>query len=258
MRLYLKYFSIHLRSAMEYKTSFFLTVIGQFITSFTMLFAVYFLMMRFHKVEGFTLEEVLLCFAIMQLSLTMAEIFARGFDLFPSIIGNGEFDRILVRPRNEILQVLGSKVEFSRLGRLLQAVLVYAYALPNCGVDWTPSRVVTLILMNLCGSLVFMAMFVIYASVCFFTIQGLETLNILIYGGREFGQYPFSIYGKWVLRFVTYVFPLALVQYYPLLYLTGRSDSTFYIFVPVLALLFWIPSLILWKIGRRHYQSTGS
>ncbi|MGI5957821.1 MAG: ABC transporter permease [Massiliimalia sp.] len=258
MKLYWKYFSIHLRSVMQYKTSFLLTVLGQFFTSFTMLFGVYFLMSRFHQVEGFSLAEVLLCFAIMQLSLTVAEVFARGFDLFPMMLGNGEFDRILVRPRNVILQVLGSKMEFSRLGRLIQAILVYAYAIPNCGVHWTLLKVLTLILMNVCGSLVFVAMFVIYASVCFFTIQGLETLNILIYGGREFGQYPFSIYGKWVLRFVTYVFPLALVQYYPLLYITGRSDSLFFVFVPVLALLFWIPSLMLWKIGTKHYQSTGS
>ena len=50
MRLYLKYFSIHLRSAMQYKTSFFLTVLGQFLVSFSMFLGIYFMFSRFHTV----------------------------------------------------------------------------------------------------------------------------------------------------------------------------------------------------------------
>lgn len=56
MRLYLKYFSIHLRSAMQYKTSFFLTVLGQFLVSFSMFLGIYFMFSRFHTVEGFSLS----------------------------------------------------------------------------------------------------------------------------------------------------------------------------------------------------------
>ena len=59
----------------------------------------------------------------------LAEAFARGFDSFASIIGNGVFDRIMVRPRSLILQVLGQRIEFTRIGRMLQAVIMFAYGL---------------------------------------------------------------------------------------------------------------------------------
>lgn len=83
-------------------------------------------------------------------------------------------------------------------------------------------------------------------------------INILTDGGREFGKYPLSVYGKGILKFFTYAVPHALFQYYPLLYLTDRSDSKLYMLLPLLALGFLIPCLIIWKIGVRHYRSTGS
>lgn len=141
MRLYLKYFSIHLRSAMQYKTSFFLTVLGQFLVSFSMFLGIYFMFSRFHTVEGFSYQEVLLCFAIVLMAFSLAECFARGFDAFPSMLGNGQFDRILVRPRGAVFQVLASKMELTRLGRLLQAVLVFAYVIPASGIVWRWDRI---------------------------------------------------------------------------------------------------------------------
>jgi penicillin-binding protein 2 len=54
--------------------------------------------------------------------------------------------------------VLASKIELSRAGRLLQALLVFAYALPRSGVAWTPARAGVLALMVLCGA-VFAAFF---------------------------------------------------------------------------------------------------
>ena len=258
MKLYFKYFSIHLRSAMEYKASFFMTLTGQFLLSFTGFLAVWFLMDRFHEVEGFTFGEVLLCYSIVLLGYSVAECFFRGFDLFHQMIGNGEFDRILTRPRNEIFQVLASKIEFTRIGKFLQAVLVICYALPTSNVTWNGKNIVTLILMVLGTFLVFACLFILYACFSFFTIEGLEFMNIFTNGGCGFGQYPFSVYGKQILWFFTFVIPLALCQYYPLLSLLGREIHSFDRFLPLCSILFLIPVLVFWKFGVRHYKSTGS
>jgi len=258
MKLYGKYISIHLKSQMQYKTSFFLTIIGQFLVSFSVLLGLFFMMSRFHSVDNFTLQEVLLGFAVILMAYSLAECFARGFDLFPQMISNGEFDRVLVRPRGIVFQILASKVEFTRLGRLTQAILVFCYAIPTSGVVWTGDKIVTLLLMIVCGMLVFFGLFLVYAAVAIFTIEGIEFMNVLTDGGREFGTYPYSIYGEGILKFLTYIIPLALIQYYPLLYLLGIEENPLYMFTPLPALLFLIPCYGLWRIGLRKYKSTGS
>jgi len=243
---------------MQYKSSFFMMAMGQFLVSFSAFLAVSFMFSRFDSVSGFTYTEVLLCFSIILTSFSLTECFVRGFDAFSSIISNGEFDRIMVRPRNEILQVLSSRIEFSRLGRLLQALAMFVYAIGASNIIWTFDKIAALILMLAGGIAVFSGMFIIYASLCFFTLEGLEFINIFTDGAREFGKYPFSIYGESILKFLTYVIPMALFQYYPFLYLVGKSNNTLYMFFPLLAMLFIIPCLVLWRFGIRHYKSTGS
>ena len=258
MGLYGKFFSMHLKSQMQYKTSFFLTLLANLCVPLVGIIGITFMMTRFHQVDGFTLQEVFLCFAVMLGAFSLAETLGRGFDTFPTMLGNGEFDRALVRPQPIIFMVLAMKIEFTRLGRLSTAVLVFIYALPASGVVWTWDKILTLVLMVVCGAVLFFGLFLIFAGFTFFTLEGLEFMNILTDGGREHGQYPFSIYGQGVLKFLTYVVPLALVQYYPLLYLLGREDSKFYMFTPVLALLFLIPAYGFFRFGLGRYKSTGS
>lgn len=258
MRLFCKYLKIHLKSQMQYRISFLLITMTQFIVAFSSLASVFFLMNRFHEVNGFTFQEVLLCFAAILMAFSLSECFARGFDRFNTVISNGTFDRIMVRPRNIILQVLGSQIEFSRLGRLVQAIIVFCYAIPSCGVVWTPDKILLLALMVLSGVVVFSGLFIIHAALCFFTTEGLEFISIFTDGGREIGSYPISIYGDAIMKIFTYVVPLSLVQYYPFLYLTDRSSNPWLFALPLIACLFLIPCLLLWRFGVRHYRSTGS
>lgn len=258
MKLYLRYLSIHARSLMQYKSSIFMTLVGQFIMSFTGYFTIWFMMSRYNEVQGFDFREVSLCYAIVLVAFSLSECFFRGFDTFPSVLGNGEFDRIMVRPRGLIFQVLSQKVDFSRLGRLIQAAIVFTWAIPASDVVWTADKIITLLLMIAGGVTVFSGLFIIFASLCFFTVEGLEFMNIFTDGGREFGRYPFAVYGDGVLRLLTFIVPLALFQYYPLLYLTGRSLSVFHMLTPLIGCLFLVPCLLLWRLGVRHFKSTGS
>lgn len=258
VRLYLHYVSINVRSAMQYKTSFFLTTFGQFMVSFQVFLGIYFMFLRFKSVKDFTYSEVLLCFSVMLLEFSLAEMFGRGFDSFSGMIRSGSFDQVLTRPRGEILQVLGSKFELTRIGRMIQAVIMFAYGITHCNVDWTILKVLTIFLMIVCGTAVFAGLFIIYAALCFFTLDGLEFMNIFTDGARETGKYPLGVYGKKLLLFTTVVIPYALVQYYPLLYVWGRTDKVWYAFLPLLALWFPLPCLALWRFGVHHYKSSGS
>jgi len=243
---------------MQYRASFVMSSLGQFLISFTALLGVYFMFSRFSSVNGFTLGEVLLCFAVVLADFSLAECFVRGFDTFSGIISNGEFDRIMVRPRNEILQILASRIEFSRIGRLLQAIAVFIYVVPASGITWSFDKIMTVVMMLIGGFFVYSGLFIVYAGLCFYTIEALEFMNIFTDGSREFGKYPFAIYGEGVLKFLTYIIPIALFQYYPFLYLIGRTDNPVYMFLPLVGMLFLIPCLVFWRIGVRHYKSTGS
>lgn len=257
MKLYLKFLSIHLRSAMTYRSSFFLSCLGHLLVTTNVFLSVVFLLERFDSIGGYTLPQLSLCYAVILAGTSLAECFARGLDAFGRILSQAQFDRIMLRPRSLLFQVLCQDMKPTMLARVLQAAVMLVWALGAGAVQWTPAKALTLALMILCGAGVFFGVFLINACVTFFTLEHLEALNIFMDGPREYGKYPFSIYGKPVLLILTFLVPLALVQHWPLQYLLDRGPW-WYGLLPLAALLFLIPCGLLWRLGVRHYRSTGS
>ena len=257
-KLYVRYISIQIRCMMQYRKSFIMTALGQFLASFNAFVGIHFLFRRFHSIAGYTYSDVLLCFSIVLMEFSLAECVARGFDSFSKLVRQGTFDRILTRPRNEILQVLGNNFELTRIGRMIQAVIVFAYGTSHADIDWSIFKLIVVFMTILCGTAVFCGIFLVNAALCFFTLEGLEVINIFTDGAREYGQYPIDVYGRRMTRLCTFVIPYALVQLYPLKYLTGRSDSILYALTPLAALLFLLPCYALWRFGVRKYKSSGS
>lgn len=258
LRLYIKYVSIILQSTMQYKISFVLTVIGRFLIAFSGLVGIYFLFGNFTEIKGYTYGDILLCFSIIQLSFYLAEVFGRGFGGFSGMVKRGEFDRILVRPRSPILQVVGSRFELGMLGPLFSSTIMLIMGIRHNNIEWTFMKILTLILMILGGMLLFLGLFIIGATICFFSIEDPGCMNVLTYGGKEHGKYPIDVYGKSLFQFCTYIVPYTLVQYYPLQYLIGKSDRWQYTFFPLGTILFVALCYGFWRIGVSRYTSCGS
>lgn len=258
MKLYWNLFLMNLKSQMQYRMSFFMTVLGQFLTAFASFFSLAFIFERIDAVDGFTYGQVFLCFAVVVSAFSVGELFGGGLAAFSRILGDGSFDRALVRPRPVLLQILVPNFDFTRLGLLVQAAVVLCWAVPASGVAWTVPKALALVLMIVCGAVVFFAMFLLKAACTFFTTESVQFLDIFTYGARQFGRYPFSVYGKQVLWVLTFVVPLALFQYYPLLYLVGRSSAAWLLLLPLAAALVLVPCLLLFRFGVKRYKSTGS
>ncbi len=258
--MFFRYLAILFKAQMQYRTSFWLLSLGQLLVPLSVFAGLYFLFERFGQLQGWEFFEAALCFAVIHMAFSLSECFVRGFDSFASLVVSGGFDRLLVRPRGTVLQVLGSRFEFTRVGRLLQSIIVLVWACTNLSIDWTIMKVLTLILMVVSGVFIFTGIFILTATLCFWTIQGLEVTNILTDGGREMAQYPLHIYERWVRRFFTFVIPFGCVNYLPLLYILDRTEGAAwpYALTPLAGFVFILPCLAVWHYGVRHYRSSGS
>jgi ABC-2 type transport system permease protein len=233
-------------------------LIGRFILAFNGFVAIFFLFTGFTQMKGYTYSDILLCFSVIQISFSIAECLGSGFKAFSGIIKQGEFDRILLRPCSPILQVLGTKFDLGRLGPILTAIITLIIGIRKSHIDWSFGRVLILLFMIMGGAILFIGLFMLGASFCFFSIEDAGIMNVLTYGAKEHGKYPIDIYGKGLMRFCTYVIPYTLIQYYPLQYLLGRSDRWQYVFYPFGTLIFLGLCYFIWIMGLRNYKSTGN
>lgn len=258
MKLYLNSLALHLKSELEYRMSFIISFLSQILIFFTYYFVIIALFSKFNNIKGFTLYEVLLCFSIIQFGFAFNEVFARGIDKFDKLIIEGGFDRLLLRPKNLILQVLCSDGDLVKVSRLIQAIIVLVIALINLKVEITFLKVICLILMLMASCVIFFGIFLLAASYCFMTVQGLEVRNVFTDGGKHMAQYPIGVFKKGFVFFFTFIIPYAFVNYYPLLYFIGRNDNIIYAFSPIVVFLYLIPCFIVFYMGVKKYEGSGS
>ena len=230
MKLYIKSLSMHLKSMLEYKASFIIAFLSQIMVFFSYYFIILSLFDKFDNIKGFTLYEVLLCFSIIQFGYAFCETFARGIDRFDRLIISGDFDRLLLRPKNIFIQVLSSDADFIKRSRLIQALIIMVISFINLNISLTPLKVITLLLMIISAIVIFFGIFLLAASFCFITIQGLEVRNVFTDGGKNLAQYPIGIFNKYFVIIFTFIIPYAFVNYYPLLFILGRLENKILIF----------------------------
>lgn len=256
--MYISNMLLQLKCQLEYKTSFILTFISQFGVFFTYYFIIIALFQKFDNISGYTVYEVLLCFSIINFGFSFNETFFRGIDLFEDFIIDGSLDRLLVRPRNILFQVMCSKMDFIKVSRMLQSLIIFYIAIKHIDIRWNVLNIILIIVMFLSAIILFFGIFLLTASYCFITVHGLEVKNLLTDGGKHMAQYPIGIFKKGFIFIFTFIIPYASVNYYPLLYLLGRSDNLLYLLSSLLVIVYLIPCIWIFNLGLKHYSSIGS
>ncbi|MCW3051894.1 MAG: hypothetical protein JWN14_1064 [Chthonomonadales bacterium] len=259
-KLYKHYIGISMRGQMQYRASFLMMVIGNVLTTITEFFGIWALFARFGNLKGWSLPQVALFYGVTHLAFAFTEIFGRGFDTFPNLVKTGDFDRLLLRPRSTILQVIGTEISLMRVGRILQALPILLWGVHATGAIWTPAKALLLVGAIVGGCTLFLGLFILQATMSFWTIEALEIANILTHGGTETGQYPLDIYRPWFRKFFTFVVPLACANILPLNVILNRPNAMPLLgsLAPLCGLGFLGLALLAWQQGVRHYHSTGS
>ena len=263
LRLYFRYIGISLRGQMQYRASFVMLNAGYFLMTGLDFVALWVLFNHFGNIRGWTLPEVALLYGMVNIAFAVANAIARGFDSFGTMVRAGDFDRLLLRPRSTVLQLVGQEFQLLRIGRLLQALTVLLWAQYALEVAWSAATVALATGAILGGVCLFVGLLVLQATLAFWTTEGLEIANALTNGGTETAQFPLVIYPGWFRRFFTYVVPLAGVTYFPALAILDRPDplgspTWLQWLSPTAGAAFLLISLQVWKVGVRHYRSTGS
>jgi ABC-2 type transport system permease protein len=263
IRLYARYASISLRGQMEYRASFLMQTAGQFLVTGIEFLGIWALFSRFGQIGGWTLGEVAFFYGLISITWSIADAITRGFDVFGTTVKNGDFDRVLLRPRSTIVQLLGYELTLRRIGRFAQGLAVLLFAVEMLDVTWSGPRIALLALAVIGGVCLFIGLMILEATSAFWTTESLEVWNAFTYGGVTMSQYPLEIYRPWFQRFFLFVIPLGCVSYLPGVAVLGRPDPLgtpppLQWMAPLVGPLFLLICLQVWRFGVRHYQSTGS
>jgi ABC-2 type transport system permease protein len=249
---------------MQYKASFLLEMLGFALTTGLDFAVIAILFSRFPSLAGWSVHEVGLLYGLTMTAFSLTEMLGRGFDApFEAMMARGTFDTVLTRPQGTFFQVLASEFQLRRLGRTLQGGAVLIYAMSGLAIDWTLANVLLVPITIASGVVVFLGLFVIGATICFWTIKTPEVINAFTFGGSTLTSYPLSIYHRWLREIFLFVVPVAFVNYPAALLLLGRRDPhglnpDLAWGAPLVAAIFFGIAHTFWRTGVSKYTSSGS
>ncbi|MFC8535464.1 ABC transporter permease [Streptomyces sp. NPDC057249] len=255
--------SMWLRSTMAYRASFLMTAVGNFTATAFDFVTIMLMFAHVDALGGYTLPEIALLYGASGTAFGLADLLMGSMDRLGRRVRDGTLDTLLVRPVPVLAQVAADRFALRRLGRITQGLLVLGYGLVAADIDWTPARAVVLPLMLLSGSVIFGAVFVAGGAFQFIAQDASQVQNSFTYGGNTLLQYPPTIFAKDLVRGVTFVVPLAFVNWLPVLYVLGRElplglPSWVAFLPPVVATVCAAGAGVAWRTGLRAYRSTGS
>jgi ABC-2 type transport system permease protein len=264
LALYGRYVAASVRAQAQYPTATLMLAAGHCAATAIEILGVYALFDRFGPVGGWSFGEAALFYGLVNIMFSVADLLCRGFDVFGTdFVRTGAFDRILLRPRAAALQLAGYEVRLSRLGRLVQGLIVVILASHLAPIAWDATAVVIAVWAIAGGAALFAGLLVLQATLAFWTVESLEIVNVLTYGGVQAAQYPLNIYADWFRRLLTFGVPLACVAYYPALAILHRADPLgapdwLLPLTPLAGFAFLALSFLAWRAGVARYASTGS
>ncbi|MFE4492907.1 ABC transporter permease [Streptomyces niveus] len=263
LRAYGLIVAMWMRSTMTYRASFAMTAFGNFaVTAFDFI-AILMMFSHVDRLGGYSLPEVAFLYGAAGASFGLADLAMGSTDRLGRRIRDGTLDTLLVRPAPVLAQVAADRFALRRLGRITQGLLVLGYALVTVDIAWTPVKVAMIPMMIISGAVIFSAVFVAGAAFQFWAQDAAEVQNSFTYGGTTLLQYPPTVFAKDLVRGVTFVVPLAFVNWLPALYVMDRDDPLglpdWVAFLPPLvAAGFCAVAGLAWRAGLRGYRSTGS
>ncbi|MFD0236346.1 ABC transporter permease [Streptomyces decoyicus] len=251
------------RSALAYRTSFVMMTVGNFAANGLDFVAIMLMFSRIDALGGFSLPEVAFLYGTSGVSLGLADLLLGSVEGLGRRVRDGTLDTLLLRPVPVFAQIAADRFALRRLGRITQAVLVLGWSLPLLQVDWTVGRALMVPLMAVCGAAIFAAVFTAGAAFQFWAQDAAEVQNSFTYGGNAMLQYPPTVFARELVRGVTFLVPLAFVNWLPALRLLGHPDPLglpgWVDFMgPVVAALMCAGAGLAWRLGLRSYRSTGS
>ena len=264
MRIAMQSLKMSFRARLQYRVDTLISTLAVFTRESANIIVIYLALLKFDKINGWNVNEMLFLFSI--LFLTYAFVVALFADLrqFSDTIREGRFDRLLVRPRGLLIQlVLNNADLIATAGHGTLGILLFLISAGKVGINWNFATIVYYVCALISGILMQGGMFIIFSSLCFYFLETNSIREIFYWNMRKFAGYPISIYHKLIQCVIIYVIPFAFVNYFPAQYLLRKPDmvnyNEIYIYIaPLVGPVVYLIAYLFWRVSVKRYYSTGN
>lgn len=260
------YSKMTIKSWFQYRVDAILRSLAVFLREATGIISMVLLFMKFDGLQicSWNINELVFLYSFLFVTYGILIIFFTGLRDFPSSVQNGTFDRILLRPRGILFQILASDADwFAAIGHGGLGIVLLVISSVRLGIHWTPQNIAYYLVSILGGVLIQAAIFLFIASLSFYFVKTNYVKSIMYYTLRQIAGYPISLFPRILQIIMICVVPFAFVNYFPAQYFVHAKDMALYSSVnlylsPLIGVFLYSCAYLFWRYSMRYYKSTGN
>jgi ABC-2 type transport system permease protein len=252
------------RAWFQYRVDAVLRSLAVFLREATGIIVIWLALLKFDTLSGWTIYEMLFLFSLLFFSYGIMIIFFTGLRDFGKTVRNGDFDRLILRPRGLLFQIIFVNADwFAAVGHGCLGLTLFLLAAGKVGIRWDFFNILYYLFAIAGGVLIQGAVFLFLASLNIYLLETSSLKEVFYWNVRRFAGYPIGIFHKVIQIFMIYVMPFAFVNYFPAQYLLRKDDGLsypgFYLYLtPAVGIVMFLAAYVFWRYSLRFYKSSGN
>ncbi|WP_096439719.1 ABC transporter permease [Alteribacter populi] len=256
--IFFQYASQYLKTRMSYRADLVVELFSDLL--FQAVNLIFILVVFGHTtfLSGWSREEIIFIYGFFLVPYAVFSSFFNIWDFNERYIVKGEMDRVLTRPIHSLFQIIIERMELESMFGVITGVAIMFYAGSELGLTLSWYDPFMFIMMVIGGSLIYAGIFIILASISFWSDSRTDIMPMM-YNIGNYGRYPVDIYNQVIRYMLTWILPFAFVGVYPAAFFLGREEWYGYaFFTPVMGLIFITMSVFFWNAGVKRYRGAGN
>ncbi|HKJ27160.1 MAG TPA: ABC-2 family transporter protein [Anaerolineales bacterium] len=257
-RIYFLIEAQYIKSRMQYRDDFIISMIGMFFSSLTTIGIFWVLFETIPELAGWTFNQLLFMYAFYLLATAPMQILFDHFWQLRWLVIDGRFLKYYFRPLNMMFYFVSEMFDIKGLTQFALGIALFIYASNQLAIQWSLLSVILLLVLLGSAALVVIGMMVMASSSAFWIYNSYPVMD-LAWRLREFSPYPMTIFDGFFKVLFTYVIPIGFVAFYPSQFFLQPDSFPLSVWfspligIGVFALGYWV-----WTKGVNSYSGTGS
>jgi ABC-2 type transport system permease protein len=254
-----EYFLQYLKVRVSYRGDFLISVGTSLAASMFALGFVLILVTRIPSLGGWTIPEIIFLYGFAMIPYGLFNILSLNlYEFGNAYIMEGKFDRVLLRPVSSLFQILFENFRIESFHEALVGVTIVIWMAFKLHLHWTVADTFLLILYAVSGGAIYVSFFLTLSTFSFW-FEDRIGIHPPFWNLIAFGRWPLSIYSGSIQFFLSWIVPFGFATFYPGARLLNHWEfHRFALIVPLIAAICMCVAGFAWRLGVRHYSSTGS
>jgi ABC-2 type transport system permease protein len=260
LELWKQLIKMNVKRWMEYRVDFFVGIIAMFLTNVISVVFFWVIFSYIPALNGWSFNQLLFLLGLSYFSFGIWHAFLSGSSphRIERFIANGEFDSILLRPLNPMLNLTLSNIDDDGFGDLIAGILLLIYSSSALSIVWSLTNLIFMALSVFGAVLTILSINILFSTATFWVVRS-RMLSEILWPLMKFIDYPLDIYNPIIVFILTFIIPLGFINYYPAQLFLGKGVWMLAAYLtPLVGVTMFIISYSLWKYGIKNYTSTGT